>query len=435
MKMGRRLDAGDARLRAQFPTSASNKGNRVKLTEDRRETLFSDRQFMSVWLAGIVLGIVRWMEFLAVGIFAFDVTGSAFLVALLALLRFAPLALFGVFIGALSDLMDSARLLRIGLAIAFILALIMTGLFVAGVAAYWHVAMATFAAGILFASDLPLRRKLIGDIAGLDRLAEAMSIDTATSNGTRMIGPLIGGLAYQWVGGVGIFAIGAALYAIAFVIMQGVKRPGPTARPHAGSLFLQPLVSSWQAIQYAFGNREVMSILGVTVVYNIWGFPMLSMVPVIGKDVLGMSAASIGAVSALEGTCAFLTALVIAGFLKPRLYRRCYYYSTWVWLLVVVLIGTFPSISVLVGGLIGAGIAGAGFATMQSTLIFLVAPVEMRGRLLGVITICIGSGLIGFANIGYMAEVFGPTKALWIVGLEGVVPMIIIGAGWRQLRD
>ena len=48
-------------------------------------SLFADGRFVSIWIVGILVSIVRWLEFLAVGIFAYDATGSAFLVALLAL--------------------------------------------------------------------------------------------------------------------------------------------------------------------------------------------------------------------------------------------------------------------------------------------------------------------------------------------------------------
>ena len=155
----------------------------------------ADPDFRAVWRTGILTGIVRWLEFLAVGIFALDETGSAFLVALLALIRFAPLALFGVFIGALSDLMESAGLLRIGVVASGAVSALMTGLFVFDLASYGWVAAATFTAGIFWASDIPVRRRLLGEIAGLERLGPAMALDTATSNGTRLLGPLIGGLA------------------------------------------------------------------------------------------------------------------------------------------------------------------------------------------------------------------------------------------------
>ena len=72
---------------------------------------------------------------------------------------------------------------------------------------------------------------------------------------------------------------------------------------------------------------------------------------------------------------------------------------------------------------------------MQSTLIYQIAPEDMRGRLFGLITICIGSGLIGFANLGLLAEYFGTANALWIMALQGVIPTILIGFQWPQLRE
>ena len=85
-------------------------GLAISLTENdvtpaifESQSLFKDRNFRSAWSAGILINFVRWLEFLALGIYAFDVTGSAFLTALLALARFLPLALFGVIIGSLAD--------------------------------------------------------------------------------------------------------------------------------------------------------------------------------------------------------------------------------------------------------------------------------------------------------------------------------------------
>lgn len=406
----------------------------VRTPEPQRRSLFADSQFRAVWSAGILIGVVRWLEFLAVGIYAFDVTGSAFLVALLALLRFLPLALFGVVIGSLADLVDTGRLLRIGIALTGSLSLLMTGLFVLDAVSYWHVAGATFLSGIFWASDLPLRRKLIGEVAGPERLGAAMALDTATSNGSRLVGPLIGGAIYQWVGGTGVFAIGAILYAISFLVVLHVGRSEPQAAQAPGSWAMRPLLNAWQAIRFAAADREVMAILGVTIVYNIWGFPMLSMIPVIGKEELGISASGIGAVTALEGAASFVGALTIARVAKPGHYRALYYCGVWAVLAAVFAIGALTGTMILALGLVGAGLAGSCFATMQSTLIYQVAPADMRGRLLGLMTICIGSGLIGFANVGFMAEVFGASNALWIIALEGVIPMIVIGVAWPQLR-
>ena len=59
----------------------------------------------------------------------------------------------------------------------------------------------------------------------------------------------------------------------------------------------------------------------------------------------------------------------------------------------------------------------------------------MRGRLFGLLVLCIGTGLIGFLNIGLMGEWFGGMTAIRIVAVEGLIPLVLIGIGWRELRQ
>ena len=49
-------------------------------------------------------------------------------------------------------------------------------------------------------------------------------------------------------------------------------------------------------------------------------------------------------------------------------------------------------------------------------------------------TIAIGTGVIGFANIGITAEFFGAANSVWILAAEGIIPMILIGWGWKELH-
>ena len=394
--------------------------------------LIGDPEFRALGGASVLLAVARWLEFLAVGIFALDATGSAFLVALLALLRFFPLALFGVFLGALGDMADSRRLISVAIAAMAAVSLALAGLFIAGAAEYWHVAGVTVLAGTFWAADMSLRRKLVGDIAGPDRLGAAMAFDNAVNNGARLVGPVIGGALYQWAGGTGVFLATGALYLAAFGFSLMLKRV-PVEQP-LESWFMRPILNAWQAFLYTIGDREVLSILAVTVAFNIWGFPMFSMVPVIGKGELGLSASAVGVISAFQGGAGFLGALVVARLARPGAYRAIYFYSVCGVIGSVLVMGLFPGVAMLGLGVAAAGLAGSGFGSMQGTLIYRAAPPDMRGRLLGLVTISIGTGLIGFANIGAMAERFGASNALWIVGLEGAVAMALIGLTWRGLH-
>ena len=173
----------------------------------------------------------------------------------------------------------------------------------------------------------------------------------------------------------------------------------------------------------------------MTVVFNLFGFPFVSMIPVIGKEDLQLTPTVIGFVASLEGTMAFTGAILIARFVRnPSWFRKIYYYGLWMILVSLLFLGLVPGLIPLMIGIIGAGAFAACFSSMQSTLVYAVSPKEMRGRLLGLMTIAIGTGVIGFTNIGITAEYFGAANAVWILAAEGIIPMLLIGWRWKELH-
>ena len=188
-----------------------------------------------------------------------------------------------------------------------------------------------------------------------------------------------------------------------------------------------------EAFAFAARDRDISRILLVTVVYNVWGFPFVSMIPVIGGDELNLSAGWVGGLAALEGGGACLGALAIAMGLRGANFRGLYYFGTLAYLLFIFLAGWMTEALSMAAVLFCIGLAGACFTTMQSTLIYSVAPPEMRGRMFGLLVLCIGTGLLGFANVGLMGEWFGGSAAIRIVAAEGLIPLLLVGIGWRQL--
>lgn len=397
-----------------------------------RPPLLRDGRYVRIWLIGWCTGIIRWLELLAYGIYAFEVTGSPILVALLALIRFVPLALLSLVFGAAADQVSPRKLLAWSLAGVGVVMIAMTAVEAAGALTYPLVLLAALASGIFWASDMPLRRKMIGEIAGPDRLAQAMSWDYATSNGTRMLGPLLGGVVYQTIGMGGIFAMGAGLYVISLVLALGIA---PTGGRRGGTFNpTTTLIGAMRTFRRALKDNEAVMVMAVTVVFNIWGFPFVSMIPVIGKDSLGLDPSSIGYLSSVEGAAGLMAILMVGLLARPRFFRRLYLGGLLLHLASVGFIGLVPGLVNFAIGLGMAGVAAACFASMQATLMYRIAPPGMKGRYLGLISICIGAGLIGFANVGLMAELFGAEMALCIIAVEGVLATIFIILFWRGLH-
>ena len=83
--------------------------------------------------------------------------------------------------------------------------------------------------------------------------------------------------------------------------------------------------------------------------------------------------------------------------------------------------------------LLFTGLGGAGFSIMQATLVYLSAPPEMRSRMLGVLSVCIGIGPVGFVALGWLADVIGAPWATAASGLTGLLMLLVTRPLWRVI--
>lgn len=379
--------------------------------------------------------MIRWFQLLALGVYTFETTNSPLLVSVVPLLWMLPLALCGPPIGAIADRLNRRTLLAGFLAMITLVSSFMAGLAWLGELEFQHIAVASLLSGIFWAADMPVRRRLLGDLSG-GAVSMAMSLDAATGNATRMLGPLLGGLTLQFVGLFGVFFFSAIIFAICFVIVVVAKVPGRTSP--VGSF---TLISDLRAgIRYVRGDRNLRRILAITIAFNVFGFPFTSMIPVLGRDNLGLDAFMVGVLSSLEGLGAFAGALLVAWMARPANYFKLYLWGTITYISLIFYLsvlsyvagGPYHSLVVVSIVLMMTGIAGASFAAMQSTLTYLGASPEYRSRVLGVLTLCIGSGPIGFLNVGWMADIWGAPTALFVMSLEGLFALLLL---WLYTTD
>ena len=321
-----------------------------------RLSLLRVSDFRKIWLAGGLYGTVRWLDMLAVGVFTYEVTNSPLIVAFMVFLRLLPLILMGTVIGALAERFNRRRMLLGGLIVLSVVCAVLGLLALSGRITLWHVGVGALVNGTLFSADFSVRRMLLGEVAGLSRLGAAMGLDSATNNATRMAGPLIGGLVYQAIGLEGTYLVGFLLTGLAALLIARLS--GDTSTPPVrGSSLLQDIV---EGLRYIRTNRVVTSVLVITVLMNLFAFPYLGMIPVIGKDVLNLSPSLIGVLAAADGCGAFFGALIVAVFAPSAAFRRIFFVGSTVVLLAVLVFSLSPmfglSVSVLLIG--GLGLAG-----------------------------------------------------------------------------
>jgi len=394
-------------------------------------TLLADRDFRGVWAVGVATQTMRWLEMLAISVFIFRATGSPMAVALVMFLRQLPMFLLGAVAGAVADRFDRRIMLIVGMAAMCGLAIILGGLVATERIEIWHIALGVFLNGMYWSMDFPVRRTVLGEIAGMDRLSAAMGLDAATTQMTRMAGPAIGGLVIEAFGMEGVYLLGVVFYGAACLLMLRVTYR-PARSISAGDANVVSKIA--EGFRYVGTRRVIVGTLAVTVMMNVWGFPYVSMVPVIGEQVLGLSAFFIGLLVTAEATGALCSSLLIANFIRPVHYMRLYVGSACLFITGVLAFSLSPSYALSLAILFIGGFGFAGFGTMQPSIIIYSTPPAVRSRVMGAITVCIGTGPLGILHLGWLASILDAPMAVMVMAIEGMVVLAACLLIWPELR-
>ncbi|HWL70633.1 MAG TPA: MFS transporter [Geminicoccus sp.] len=393
--------------------------------------LLRDPEVLRLWGAGAVIQCARWLDILSFGVLVLEWTASPLAVALVLFVRMLPLLLFGSIAGTLADRLDRRRLLVIGLSAICVLLALGTWWSSDGEA---HLPLAfglAIAGGVLWSGELPMRRGLLAEAAGMDRVGTSMGLEQLTSNFTRMIGPATGGALVATLGFTGVLAAGFILHGLALLMILGVKPSSQAQAKATGPIrILGPLMEGWR---YVRTTPILIGTVMVTAAMNLWGFPYMSLVPVIALEVMKLGPVGTGLLVSAEGAGAFIGSIAITLAAPPHWFRRIYSLGTLLFLAAVVLFGftTTPWTAAACTALAGVGMAC--FGTMQMVLILQGAESHLRGRALGILVGAMGLAPFGFLQFGLAASWLDGSTAVVLVAGIGLVAVLACTLAWPTL--
>ncbi len=386
-----------------------------------------DWQFRRLWAVGMLVSLIRWLEILAFGVFTFELTHSAFWVASLMMLRMLPLALFGLAFGALASRISRRTGLLVAQGALCATTLALLAISSIGAIEVWHLAAGSFVSGVVWAGDMPMRRGLMGDIVGPTRMAHAMSLDAVAANSCRLAGPGLGGLLLAHGGLPAVFLCTALLYVLVLAALVGLN-DRPAANAPLKTAFTSLLIGGLQA---ARESPRLLATLWLTVLFNLFAWPVLSMVPVIGQARLQLSTQDIGLLASMDGVGSLIGAIVLTS-LVGRFRHGHVYVSSLLFFLAMQLVFAWSAHPVATGAaLLALGFTQSGFAVMQSTLVYVAAPADRRVEAMGLLTMCIGVSPLGFLAVGWLAEWLGAPLAAMICAMCGFISVALSWPLWR----
>lgn len=349
--------------------------------------------------------------------FVLQATDSPWLVALVGFFGMAPLLALGPLGGVLADTMDRQSVIRVTQTTNLLSAILMSIALFANIDQFWYAYPVIAIVGVGWALDMPSRRSAIHDLLGRTGVTNGFALDSVGMSASSMLGPALGGGLIAMISVTGGFASVVGLYLASLVLVWQVQLPSSTGEGSKMSI-VRDLKDS---VRYVVRNQALLATVMVTVVMNLLLFPYQNMIPVIARDVLDAGPGLMGLLQALPGLGALVGGGVVASLTSIRYHGRFYTGGSLVALsgLLAFSFSQWYGVSAII--LVYLGMGTAGFGSMQATLVALLAKEDMRGKILGIISLAIGAGPLGALLVGGMADLWHPMLALRIEAISGLV--------------
>ena len=382
------------------------------------------KDFKKLWFIGTTGMSMRWIEQIALGFYVYQITKDEFLVGLVFFFRNIPMLLFGAFIGVISDEFDKKNILKITLLITTVVYLLLTISSFLDQLSYFQICCGAFVAGLAWSFDFPIRRSLLSEIVDKRLYPSAIGVDMTSSNIARVIGPILAGIVLQQVSLFPIYLFGTAMFLMAFIACTKVeaKRIIKEENSNSLSLLFNDLI---EGIKYIFTSSILITVLVVTIIMNFLVFTYQSQLTVIVQTNLSDLPIILGVLAALEGVGATLGTLMIANFPMKKGMMIFLSGSFLFGICIIAFVFSkvfFVSILLMIIG----GFGMAGFGTLQSILIISASDQKIRGRVLGILAITIGTQPIGAFLLGYYSREYGSVNAVKISVLIAMILLIAV---------
>lgn len=263
--------------------------------------------FRLFWSGNFLSNIGTWMQNVAQGWLVLLLTNSAFWLGVVGFCGSIPFLIFTLFGGVIADRVDKRRLLLVTQTVMMILAFLMATLAWLKIITVWEVAAISFLNGVALAMNAPSYQAMVPKLVKREDLTNAIALNSAQFNMSRILGPTLGGYAMALLGVAGNFFLNGFSFLAVIWALTRIRYPEEQLSRHQ---------SIWESLHGGFAylrsERQMLVLVWLTAAASLFGIPFLTFIPYFAKVQLNAGASGLGWLLACSGAGAVLGALTVA---------------------------------------------------------------------------------------------------------------------------
>jgi MFS family permease len=274
----------------------------------RRQSAFSDDGFRRYFPSSCLSTLGSWTVRFLVGWSAWELSGSAFWVGVVAALMLAPTFLLSPLFGILAERINARNGIMVTLAAHALLAAAAAVIDGLGLLTLTPLLVLATALGAATAAHTPIRLALIPRLVGREALPGAIGVSAMTFNTARILGPAAGAWLIAHFSVTVAYAVGALLFAVALPVLatlRGISAPPPRERGTMG-------VQLREGLGYTRAHPGIRLIFGFTLINGLLGRTLIELLPALSGQLLGGNASTLATLTACAGAGSIAGGLVIS---------------------------------------------------------------------------------------------------------------------------
>ena len=363
------------------------------------------------------------MQMLIRGWMMYELTQSPMMVTMVTAAMMMPMLFLSLVGGALADRFDRKKITMVSDIIMVGSFAALFGVSAAGVMAPWHILAVSVVNGIAFSMAVSSRQALISGLVHREQMRTAVGLSATTYNSAQIIGPAIGGAMLPLLGAT--WALGVStIVVIPAIFLYSTLKPAQHSSVNSAKGSIVENVKA--GLAYSFQNSTLRFLMLGAMVMILTVGPFQSLMPVFAEDVLGVGAGGLGVLMLAAGFGALVGSISVVAIGESVAHQKLQLVFG---LLAAASLTSFALSPLFVLSILLVMItafATTGFMVVNMTVVQIMTPDYMRGRVVSVRFLVIGLMPFGALSMGVAAESVGAPTAVAIIAGVGAVGFALV---------